>query len=237
MVMTYLPGSTFATGKLNWPLSSVTTVVVMVEPSFLALTSTPSIAPSSDEETWPWSVPDVCALAGNKPVRARTVVASNRALIRIVASLVCRLLAWIARMVAFFGRPRQVLKRQKENGRDKARPFVPHGKCRNSILRLDLDDRGAVVVADPEHVTRAAFVDKDAADIGRARQQILSHLAALGVEPRHQVGEHRPGPGLAVLGRDHVIGPVVFVGQDPLLDLRFLGVEHRDSVAGEFGEP
>src|SRR4051794_38403845 len=114
MVIPYLPGSTFATGKLNWPLSSVTTVVVRVEPSFLALTRTPSIAPSSDEETWPLSVPDVCAVAGSKPVSASTVVASNRALIRIVASLVCRLLALIARMVAFFGRPRQVLNLQKE---------------------------------------------------------------------------------------------------------------------------
>src|SRR6476469_365276 len=130
MVITYLPGSTFATGKLNWPLSSVTTVVVMVEPSFLALTSTPSIAPSSDEETWPRSVPDVCAVAGNKPVSARTVVASNRALIRIVASLVCRLLELIARIIAFFGRRRQALKLKKENGRDNARPSAPHRKCR-----------------------------------------------------------------------------------------------------------
>jgi hypothetical protein len=35
-------------------------------------------------------------------------------LIRIVASLVCRLLALIARMVAFFGGPRQVLKLKKK---------------------------------------------------------------------------------------------------------------------------
>ena len=54
--MLYLPGSSLPAGKLNWPLSFDTTVVVMVEPSFLALTSTPSIMPSSAEETWPLSV-------------------------------------------------------------------------------------------------------------------------------------------------------------------------------------
>src|SRR6266581_9658985 len=49
----YFPGASFEAGKLNWPLASLTTVMVMVLPSFLALTSTPSIAPSSVEVTWP----------------------------------------------------------------------------------------------------------------------------------------------------------------------------------------
>src|SRR5215468_2328416 len=49
----YFPGASFEAGKLNWPLASLTTVMVMVLPSFLALTSTPSIAPSSAEVTWP----------------------------------------------------------------------------------------------------------------------------------------------------------------------------------------
>src|SRR6516162_5796961 len=40
-------------GKLNSPLALLTTVVVTVEPSFLALTRTPSIRPSSFEETLP----------------------------------------------------------------------------------------------------------------------------------------------------------------------------------------
>src|SRR5215468_2171135 len=49
----YFPGASFEAGKLNWPLASLTTVMVMVPPSFLALTNTPSIAPSSAEVTWP----------------------------------------------------------------------------------------------------------------------------------------------------------------------------------------
>src|SRR5262249_6253256 len=51
--MAYLPGASFEVGKLNWPLASLTTVMVMVPPSFLALTSTPSIAPSSADVTLP----------------------------------------------------------------------------------------------------------------------------------------------------------------------------------------
>src|SRR5262245_21831534 len=51
--MAYLPGPSFEAGKLNWPFASLTTVAVMVPPSFLALTSQPSIAPSSAEVTLP----------------------------------------------------------------------------------------------------------------------------------------------------------------------------------------
>ena len=57
----YLPGSRRALGKLNAPCWSLTTVVVMVEPSFLALTSTPSIGPSSGADTRPVSA--TCARA------------------------------------------------------------------------------------------------------------------------------------------------------------------------------
>src|ERR1700758_3819114 len=49
----YWPGSSLAAGKLKWPLSSLMTDTVMVEPAFLALTTTPSIAPSSAELTCP----------------------------------------------------------------------------------------------------------------------------------------------------------------------------------------
>src|SRR6516164_6221693 len=51
----YLPESSFVAGKLKWPVPSLTTVTVTVEPSFLALTRTPSIAPSSCELTVPAS--------------------------------------------------------------------------------------------------------------------------------------------------------------------------------------
>src|SRR6266581_2520493 len=94
MVIVYLPGSSLPAGKLNWPLSLLTTVVVMVEPSFLALTSTPSIMPSSVEETWPVRADAVCAwaLADGSPAWSKTSptptqVASNKALSRILSSL------------------------------------------------------------------------------------------------------------------------------------------------------
>src|SRR5262245_46633648 len=73
MLMLYLPGSSRPAGKLNWPLSFDTTVVVMVEPSFLALTSTPSIMSSSAEETWPLSV---CACVAT--TRANEAVVASR---------------------------------------------------------------------------------------------------------------------------------------------------------------
>ena len=56
----YWPGSILLAGKLKRPSLSLTTVMVMVEPAFLALTSTPSIAPSSAELTCPLSA-TVCA--------------------------------------------------------------------------------------------------------------------------------------------------------------------------------
>src|SRR5258708_11317267 len=62
----------------------------MVEPSFLALTSTPSIAPSSAEETWPLSDAAVWACAGTKVRHASTLtrlVDASRALNRMVISL------------------------------------------------------------------------------------------------------------------------------------------------------
>src|SRR5262245_40839912 len=56
MAMLYLPGSRRPAGKLNSPLAFDTTVVVMVAPSFLALTRTPSIRPSASDETLPDSI-------------------------------------------------------------------------------------------------------------------------------------------------------------------------------------
>jgi len=63
----YLPGSNRALGKLYAPCWSLTTVVVMLEPSFLALTSTPSIGPSTDEETTPVSAACACASPQTDP--------------------------------------------------------------------------------------------------------------------------------------------------------------------------
>src|SRR5215813_2569752 len=71
----YLPGPTFAAGKLNLPSASLTTVMVVVPPSRLALTSTPSMAPSSCEATWPESAAGVCALrlCGEASATARAI--------------------------------------------------------------------------------------------------------------------------------------------------------------------
>src|SRR5262249_34812378 len=52
---------------------------------------------------------------------------------------------------------------------------------RTSIHRLDLDDRGAVVAADPERHRAGRVIHEHAADIGRFRQQIFDELAGLGI--------------------------------------------------------
>ena len=51
----YLPGCSLSRGKVYWPWALLTTQVAMVEPSLLAPTSTPSIAPSTCEVTFPVS--------------------------------------------------------------------------------------------------------------------------------------------------------------------------------------
>ena len=56
-----------------------------------------------------------------------------------------------------------------------------------SVQRLDLDDRGAVIVADPQHRPRPGLLHEHAADIGRVGQQIFDDLVGLRVEPRDLV--------------------------------------------------
>src|SRR5438105_15866972 len=63
MLSPYWPGSSRDAGKLNLPLSSVGTLTVTVEPTFLALTTTPSMAPSLSDATRPVSA-TLCAKAG-----------------------------------------------------------------------------------------------------------------------------------------------------------------------------
>src|SRR6266581_1055626 len=57
----YYPESSFAEGKLKRPSSSLTTLIVTLEPAFFALTTTPSIAPSSAEVTRPVRATEACA--------------------------------------------------------------------------------------------------------------------------------------------------------------------------------
>src|SRR5438128_9625117 len=63
MLSPYWPGSSRDAGKLKRPLSSVGMLTVTVEPTFLALTTTPSMAPSLSDVTRPASA-TLCAKAG-----------------------------------------------------------------------------------------------------------------------------------------------------------------------------
>src|SRR5437016_4645231 len=76
MVTAYLPGSSLSFGKLYWPWALLTTETVMVEPVRLALTITPSIAPSSAEATLPVSAEgeEFCAAAGPANIQAARAV-------------------------------------------------------------------------------------------------------------------------------------------------------------------
>src|SRR5258708_26899176 len=88
MLRPYWPGSSRDAGKLNWPLSSVGTLTVTVEPTFLALTTTPSMAPSLSDVTRPDSAA-LCATAGadNSKQDANRPKAATIALRRMTISL------------------------------------------------------------------------------------------------------------------------------------------------------
>src|SRR6266853_3939636 len=80
----YDPEPSFAEGKLKRPRASLTTLTVTVEPAFFALTTTPSIAPSSAELTRPASAVEVCAAAGAGPPAAKaraSAAVANRCLV------------------------------------------------------------------------------------------------------------------------------------------------------------
>src|SRR6267378_4204294 len=76
----YEPDPSFDEGKLKRPRSSLTTLTVTVEPAFFALTTTPSIAPSSAELTRPVSAVEVWAAAGAGPRTARNATSTSPAL-------------------------------------------------------------------------------------------------------------------------------------------------------------
>src|SRR5262249_17459962 len=76
MVIASLPGSSRPFGTLNSPLSSVTTVVAMVAPSFLTLTSPPSMTGSCAEVTFPVRT-CACAPASAVSSAARLTPAAN----------------------------------------------------------------------------------------------------------------------------------------------------------------
>src|SRR5438552_11961444 len=78
----YEPDPSFDEGKAKRPRSSLTTLTVIVEPAFFALTTTPSIAPSSAEFTRPVRAVEAWAAAGAGPpptkASARTAGANSR---------------------------------------------------------------------------------------------------------------------------------------------------------------
>ena len=58
---------------------------------------------------------------------------------------------------------------------------------RTLVERLDLDNRCAVVAADPKSAGVPRIVDIYAADVGRARQHVFRVPAALDIQARHTV--------------------------------------------------
>src|SRR3954471_12928286 len=170
MAIVYLPGSSRSDGKLNWPLSSVTTVVAMVEPSFLAVTSTPSITGSWAEDTLPLSAAAFCAWASANPaaklVPTLRPTTNQNCFNRMFASQ-----REFAQLMAYLVAHGQ--RAQNANGRGEPRPSQSRDVCGTSVEWLDLHDRGAVVAADPEHRPPAGLFDKDAAHIGASGQEVI----------------------------------------------------------------
>src|SRR5438034_1789679 len=76
----YEPDPSFDEGKLKRPRSSLTTLTVTVEPAFFALTTTPSIAPSSAELTRPVRAVEVWAAAGpaRSAINTRPALTTNK---------------------------------------------------------------------------------------------------------------------------------------------------------------
>src|SRR4029079_16985313 len=124
MLIAYWPGCRRSAGKLKRPFSSVATLVVMVDPLCLALTTTPSIKPSFADDTVPDSAAAISLWAG--------VVAAGRTTSASAVAISGRCLANMMSLLRF---------------------------RRISVQRLKLDDRGAVVRADPEGDWRRRVVD------------------------------------------------------------------------------
>src|SRR6266550_7451462 len=107
----------------------------------------------------------------------------------------------------------------------------------SSVQRFDFKDGSAVVAAYPEADWRRAVIDEDPPDVGRTRQQIIDHFAGFGVEPRHLVCDHRPGPRILVLVEHDIIRRCPARVEFPFLELFGLGIEHPDPVATVLAEP
>src|SRR5215831_17934370 len=230
----------------------------MVEPAFLALTTTPSMAHSLADWTCPARAAGACALA--VPAKQNAAAAAERTdkRVRIGASMSGRLASCnnfsVESRPAIMRRARQSFPLPRKRGRvgegakftalsclqgplPSPSPASGGGKKSFLVQRFHLHDRALVVVADPERHRRGGIVHVDAADVGLARQEILHELAGLGIEPRNAVIEHRSSPHLAGLVDRHVIRRRKGGRHFPFLELLGLGVEHIDLVAAIEAEP
>src|SRR3954447_5080967 len=89
MRMEYSPGSILAAGKLNLPSAPLATEMATVEPAFLAVTMTPSMAPSSAEVTCPLSSAAACANARDESVPACSKLAAKAAAVTSSVLRIC----------------------------------------------------------------------------------------------------------------------------------------------------
>ena len=106
------------------------------------------------------------------------------------------------------------------------------------VERFDLDDRCAVVAADPQRAGVLRIVDINAANVGRARQHVFRVLAALdypdaphGRSAWNRSTHRRCGRATASYGALHGVG--TFHSGHAL----GLGIEHADRVALIFAKP
>src|SRR3981081_1245576 len=108
---------------------------------------------------------------------------------------------------------------------------------RRSIQWFDFDDLRAMIASGPESERRCGVIHENSPDVGRARQQIINHLAGSGVQTRHLVRNHRAGPRLLVSVEGDIVGRCPARTELPLLELFGPGVEHSDAIAPVFAEP
>src|SRR5437667_4289014 len=108
---------------------------------------------------------------------------------------------------------------------------------RLSIERLELDDRGAMVVSDPKRHRGRGVVDKHTPDVRKPREEVLEDLAGLRIETQHPIAVLPAAPRLAVLVRRHVVRPRFRRGSRPLLEVFGSRVEHPYPVAPVLPDP
>ncbi len=218
----------------------------MVPPAFLALMTTPSIAPSLAEDTWPVSAAGACAHAAWENTKGSAVAVAAVMIdqpMRIVASDgsvspelgVCLDRRRCDRSRLFQGAREPGSAGAPHSKRDRPWPIPRRSRPQSSGSTLTIEPWWLLPTQNVTGVRRV--VDEHAADVGLARQQVFGERAGLGIEPGDAVVEHRAGPDVAVLVDRHVVGRRPGGRHLPFLEGLLLGVEHRDLVAAIEAEP